>query len=209
MAFPLHREPYPDQASTRMIRALKAEAQGPLWHAVTAIQEYASKNRLVPSQSYPYQSTYDQSVLGPWPLTSYARLEVVEEETENDAVHPKTSSNVPDLDVTSHSPSIIEDKCNDATGIESGGRMERAIGQDSKPLDIAALDDPEDYTVLESIPKLSVSPTPKPTEPVKHDSCYIHNSPLPGLLFEAIVLAIDSLELHSHAAQPASTSQSR
>jgi hypothetical protein len=176
-----------------MLRALKAEAQGPLWNAVTAIQEYASKNRLVPSQSYAFQSTCDQSVLGPWPLASYARLEVVEEEMEtgNDAVQPDTSNNVPDLDVTSHDPSVIEDKCSDATGIEKGESMERSVGQDSKPLDIAPPDDPEDHTTLESIPKPSVSPIPKPTEPAIHD--YILNSPLPGLSFKLIVLATDSL----------------
>jgi hypothetical protein len=172
-----------------MLRALKAEAQGPLWNAITAIQEYASRNRLVPSQSY----ACDQSVLGPWALASYARLEIVEEEMEtgNDVVQPDTSNNVPYLDVTSHDPPVIEDKCSDDTGIERGESMERAVRQDSKSLDIAPPDDPEDSTTLEPKSKPSVSPTPKPTEPVIDD--YILNSPLPGLLFKVIVLATDSL----------------
>jgi len=180
-----------------MLRALKAEAQGPLWNAITAIQEYASKNRLVPSQSYTYQSTYDQSILGPYPLTSYARLEVVEEEIElennavqpepeNNAVQSETSTNVPNLEATSHGPSVVDDKCSDANEIERGGSMERAIGQDSKLLDIAPPDGLDDGTTLESISTPSVSPTSKPTEPVTHE--YILNSPPSGLLFKAIVL---------------------
>jgi len=187
MTFPSHRKQYPDPTSTRMLRALRTEAQGPLWNAVTAIQEYASRNRLIPSQSYAHQSTYDQYLV-PWPLTSYARLEVVEEEIEpeNDAVQPETSNNGPNLEVTPHAPSVIMvDECGDATSCERGESMERSTGQDSKPLDIVPPDDPDDHTTHESISKPSVSPTPEPTEPVTHE--YILNSPPPGLLFRAMV----------------------
>lgn len=189
MALSLHRGQCPDQTSTQMLRALKAEAQGPLWHAV---QEYASRNRLLPPQSYAYQPTYDQSILGPWPLASYARLEVVEEEieTENDVIRPETSNNVPDLEVTSRGPSVIEDKCSDPTRTERGESAEGARGQDTKSLDMVPLDDTEDYTALRTISKPSCSPTLKPTEPAVHD--YILNSPPQGLLFEASVLVTDS-----------------
>src|SRR5258706_1053295 len=151
-----------------MIRGLKAEAQGPLWNAV---QEYASRNRLVPSPSYAYQPTYDQPIMGPWLVASYARLEVVEEEieTENDVVQPETSNNVPDLEVTSHGPSVIEDKCSDATGTERGEGTEGPRGKYTKTLDMVPLDDMEDYATPRTIPKPSVSPTLKPTEPIIHD----------------------------------------
>ena len=168
-----------------MIRGLKAEAQGPLWNAV---QEYASRNRLVPSPSYAYQPTYDQSIMGPWPVASYARLEVVEEEIgiEDDVVQPETSNNVPDSEVASHSPSVIEDKRSDATETETGESTEGARGQDTKTLDMVPLDDMEDYPLLRTIPKPSASPILKPTEPISL------NSPPSGLLFEAMVLIIDS-----------------
>lgn len=171
-----------------MIRSLKAEAQGPLWNAV---QEYASRNRLVPSPSYAYQSIYDQSTMGPWPVASYASLEVVEDEIEidDDVVQPETSNSVPDLEVTSHSPSVLEDECSDATGTEMGESTEGARGQDTTTLDMVPLDAMEDAS-LRTIPKPSVSPILKPTEPIIHD--YILNSPPSGLLFEAIVLIIDS-----------------
>lgn len=163
-----------------MVRSVKAEAQDSHsfdWQAATRIQEYASRNRLIPYQSYAYQSTYDP---GLWQLASFARIEVVEEdETANDAVHPETSNNVPDLEVTSHGPFVMEGKCGDATGIERG-----------KPLaTLVALDDSEDHTTPRTISKPNVFPTPKPKKPVIHN--YILNSP-PGSLFEAIALADDS-----------------
>ena len=153
------------------------------------LQEYASRHRLVPSQSYDYQSTYDQSILGTWQLPSYARLEVVEEEieTDNDVVQPETSNNVPDSEVTSHVPSVSEDKRANATGTERGESTEEARGQDTKPLDMVPLNYTEDYTLPLT---LNVSPTPKPTEPVIHE--YIFNSLPPGLLFESFVLITDS-----------------
>ena len=163
MALPLHREHCPDQTSTKLLRALKAEAEGPLLDAVPALQEYASRRRLVPSQSHTYQSIYDQPITGTWALTSYARLEVVEEEieTDNGVVQPETSSNVPDSEVTSHVPSVSEDKHGNATGTEGGESTEGARGQDKKPLDMVPLNDTDDYTIPLTP---SVSPTPKPTE---------------------------------------------
>jgi hypothetical protein len=159
----MHREQCPDQTSTRLIRALKAEAQGPQSYAATVIQGYANRNGLIPSQPHGYQSTYDQAALGAWLFASYARLEVVEEgEEETDAVRPKTPNNVPDLEVMSHDSPIMEDRCSDATGIERRGSTERAIGQDTGPLDTVALDDSEGYTISRTISKLNVSPTPKP-----------------------------------------------
>ena len=166
-----------------MLRGLKAEAPGPLWYAV---QEYASRNRLLPSPSYACQPTYDQS----WPLlTSYARLEVVDEEIEDkkDVVQPESSNNGPDLEVTSHGPSVIEGKCSDAAGTERGKSTEGAGGQDMKPLGTVSIGDTEGTPRTMSKP--SVSPTPKPTAPVIH----ILNSPPSGSLFEAMALISDSL----------------
>ena len=170
-----------------MIRTLKAEAQGPLWSAAVALQEYASRNKLIPPQSYAHQTTYDGPILGQWSLTSHARLEVVEEdiETENDVAQPETSNNMPDLEVTSHGPSVTDDKCGGATGTERGQSSEGAKGQDTKALDMVPLDDTEDCTKHRTISKPSASPIHKPTEPVIHD--YSLYSPPSGLSSEAMV----------------------
>jgi len=187
MTFPSHRKQYPDQTSTRMLRAIKAEAQGPLWNAAAAIQEYASRNRLIPSQSDAHQSTYNQYLV-PWSLTSYARLEVVEEEIEpeNDAVQPETSNNGPNLEVTPRGPSVMDDKCGNATGCERGESMERAIGQDSKPLDTAPADDPDQVhhvaPVAHSFPPPSSPPPAKPSFSVLGLASQVHHfEPVPPL----------------------------
>ena len=169
-----------------MLRALKAEAQGPLWQAV---QDYASRNRLLPPQSYAYQPASEQPILGPWLLASYAHLEVVEEdiEMENKVVQPETSNDVPDLDVTSHGPSIIEENRSDAT---SGTERRESVEGVRGSLDTGPLDDTEGHTTLPAKSKSSLPPTPKPTEPVIHDD--ILNSPPPGLLFEVFALITHS-----------------
>ena len=182
MALPLHREQCTDQTSTRIMRALKAEVQGPLWNAAAALQEYASKSWLVSPQSYAYQPPYDQSKLGPWPVASYARLEVVEEsgEGENEAgntlrqrveaAQPERSTDVPGLD---HGLSDIGDRYDDATGVKSG--------ESTKRLDTLRLGGSEDHTIRskqKSRLLQSVAPT-------------VHNSPPAGLLSEAVILAIN------------------
>src|SRR5258706_16044419 len=52
-------------------------------------------------------------------------------------------------------------------------------------MEMIPLNDTEDCTTLRTISKPSVSPIPKPTEPVTHD--YSLNSPPSGLLSEAMV----------------------
>ena len=182
MALPLHREQFPDQTSTRIIRSLKAEAQGPLWNAAAALQEYASRSWLVPPQSYAYQSTYDQSKLGQWPLASYARLEVVEESGEGehdtgDTLRQRVESTQPehstDLPALEYDHSDIGDRYHDATGVKSGGS--------TRQLDTL---EPEGSEVRAARSKQK-SKLVKPVVPT------VHNSPPSGLLSEAIIHTIN------------------
>ena len=140
------------------------------------------KHRLIPSQYDTNQSTYNQSA---WSLASHARLEVVEEEDEDDRVQPDHIDNVPNLKVTSHGPSEMEYELGDVAGVESSGPAERAIGQDTENLDIVALRDSESDTPPRSISKPNFPPTPKFEKPVIHDKL---DSPTSSMLFGPCVL---------------------
>ena len=177
-----------------MVRSLKAEAHDSNtfeWHAATAIQKYAMRNRLIPSQSHVIQSTYDQSALGPLLFVGHARIEAVEEMDidGNDTAQPEPPTSVSDLETTSHGPPDIEDKRGDANGVESSGSRRMAVGQDAKPSDTTARDDSQGHTTLRTTLKPNVSSTSDLKKSATHN---MPNSPPPGLSFEAIFLAIDS-----------------
>jgi hypothetical protein len=118
----------------------------------------------------------DQSVLGKCLLTSHARLEVeVEGEDRRQRVESAPAeylTNVPVLGLTSHGRANVEDRCDGATGVESGGS--------TKPLDIAGIDGSEDHTTPGTISKPK-SKFPKPVIPT------MPNLPSSGLLYGAMI----------------------
>ena len=173
----MRREQKVDLPSTRLVRLLKAEAYNSnslQWHAATAIQQHATRHRLVPSQSQANQSTYGQSTLGQWSLTSHARIETVEEEDEkvDDATQPESSNNLSDLDTTPYGPSEME--------YERSESVENTVRQNTKPLDAVELSDPKCDATLHHILKPNDSPTPKLKMPAIH---IILSEPPSGLLF--------------------------
>jgi hypothetical protein len=144
----------------------------------------ATMYRLIPPPLHANQLAYNQSALGPWPLASHARLEVVEESGEDgndtgdtlrkkvELPQPEHSTNVPGSKPTSHDRSEFADMVesyDDATEAENGGSTKR--------LDLEVS---EDYTTARTISKekskLLFPPVP--------------NSPPSGLLSRAIILAI-------------------
>ena len=128
---------------------------------------------MVPSQSQTNQSTYGQSTLRQWSLTSHARIETVEEEDEkvDDATQPEPSNNVSDLDTTPHGPSEME--------YERSESVENTVRQNTKPLDAVELSDPKCDATLHHISKPEDSPTPKLKKPAIH---IILSEPSSGLL---------------------------
>jgi len=183
-----------------LVRSLSAEAQGPHsseWRAATAaataIQEYASRNRLI----------FDQSTLGTWSLAGHARLEVIEDDGDDEidagdtlmqtveSSQPERSTNLPDLELPSHDRPDIGDKCDDTTGVESGGSTKR--------LDTVGLDGSEVHTIPRTISKPK-SKLPIPVIPT------MPNSLPSGLLSGAIILATNLLQLFRDPVSSASMS---
>lgn len=135
---------------------------------------------MVPSQSQANQSTYGQSTLGQWSLTSHARIETVEEEDEkvDDATQPEPSNNLSDLDTTPHGPSEME--------YERSESVENTVRQNTKPLDAVGLSDPKRDATLQHISKPNDSPTPKLKKSAIH---IILSEPLSGLLFGSYIFS--------------------
>ena len=149
---------------------------------------------MITSQSSTHHPTRDEPVLREWSPASHAHLEVVEDEDkdENDAgrtlrprvepFQPEPSNNVPGLEPSSYDRSDMDDTSAGAA------RVENIAEQVTKRLNAVGSDGSEDRMRRSPARPLSI-PIPKP-KPVVYS---VPDSPSSGVLFEPIILAINSL----------------